>query len=100
MSAHESDATRYETGTVLQFAGRQWWFPISSTDLDSAEFESRNDRVYLLQRDGSAVEGLHPFSHSECQFALDGKTILFALAIGGKPCGVNLGWLQTLRSRC
>ena len=43
---------------LLWFAGRWWWFPTASGDLESAEFEWRDNRVYLLERDGSAVEGI------------------------------------------
>ncbi len=43
---------------MLWFADRWWWFPTGSTDLESAEFEWRNDRLYLLEPDGSAVEGI------------------------------------------
>jgi len=43
---------------LLWFAGRWWWFPTASTDLDSAEFEWRDNRLYLLEPDGSAVEGI------------------------------------------
>jgi hypothetical protein len=43
---------------LLWFAGRWWWFPTVSIDLDSAEFEWRDNRVYLLEPDGSAVEGI------------------------------------------
>jgi hypothetical protein len=43
---------------MLWFADRWWWFPTASTDLDSAVFEWRNNRVYLLEPDGSAVEGI------------------------------------------
>jgi hypothetical protein len=43
---------------MLWFAGRWWWFPTASTSLDSAEFEWRSDRVFLLALDGSAVEGI------------------------------------------
>ena len=43
---------------LLWFAGRWWWFPTASADLESAEFEWRDNRVYLLERDGSAVEGI------------------------------------------
>jgi hypothetical protein len=47
-----------DTETMLWFAGRWWWFPTASTDLDSAVFEWRDNRVYLLEADGSAVEGI------------------------------------------
>ena len=41
----------------LWFAGRWWWFPGSRIDAES-EFEWRNGRAYLLEHDGSAVEGI------------------------------------------
>jgi len=40
----------------LWFAGR-WWFPGSRIGAES-EFEWRNGRAYLLEPDGSAVEGI------------------------------------------
>ncbi len=43
---------------MLWFAGRWWWFPTASADLGSAVFEWRDNRVYLLEPDGSAVEGI------------------------------------------
>jgi hypothetical protein len=43
---------------LLWFAGCWWWFPTASIDLDSAEFEWRDSRIYLLEPDGSAVEGI------------------------------------------
>ena len=47
-----------DTDAMLWFANRWWWFPTASTSLDSAEFEWRSDRAYLLEPDGSAVEGI------------------------------------------
>jgi hypothetical protein len=41
---------------MLWFANRWWWFP-ARIDADS-EFEWRDNRVYLLEPDGSAVEGI------------------------------------------
>jgi len=43
---------------MIRFAGRWWWFPTASTDLDLAEFEWRNNRLYLLQPDDSDLEGI------------------------------------------
>lgn len=43
---------------MVWFAGRWWWFPTASTDLDSAEFEWRDNRLYLLQPNGNPVEGI------------------------------------------
>lgn len=42
----------------IWFANGWWWFPTASVDLESAEFEWRDNRVYLLEPDGSAVEGI------------------------------------------
>lgn len=42
---------------MLSFGGRWWWFPGRQISLES-EFEWRNNRVYLLQSDGTAVEGV------------------------------------------
>jgi hypothetical protein len=42
----------------LWFAGRWWWFPTASIDLDSAEFEWRDNRLYLLQPNGNPVVGI------------------------------------------
>jgi hypothetical protein len=39
------------------FAGYWWWFPGARIGAES-EFEWRNSRVYLLESDGSAVEGI------------------------------------------
>lgn len=43
---------------MLWFAGHWWWFPTASTDSDSLILEWRNNRVYLLQADGTAIEGI------------------------------------------
>ena len=42
---------------MLWFAGRWCWFPGSHIDADS-EFEWRNGRAYLLEPDGTAIEGI------------------------------------------
>lgn len=42
---------------MLWFAGHWWWFPTASIDVDSV-FEWRNNQVYLLQADGTAIEGI------------------------------------------
>lgn len=42
---------------LLWFAGRWWWFPGARIGAES-EFEWRNSRAYLLEPDGSAVEGI------------------------------------------
>ena len=47
-----------DVNMLLWFADRWWWFPTASTDLYSAEFEWRDNRLYLLEPDGSAVEGI------------------------------------------
>lgn len=49
---------RTDMDQQLWFANGWWWFPTASADLESAEFEWRDNRVYLLERDGSAVEGI------------------------------------------
>lgn len=43
--------------SLLWFAGHWWWFPGAWIGANS-EFEWKNDRVYLLEPDGSAVEGI------------------------------------------
>lgn len=43
---------------MLGFGGHWRWFPTVDTALDSAEFKWRGDRVFLLEPDGSAVEGI------------------------------------------
>ena len=47
-----------DTDTLVCISGHWWWFPTASVDLNSAEFEWRDNRLYLLQPDGSAVEGI------------------------------------------
>jgi hypothetical protein len=47
-----------DTDAMLWFGNRWWWFPTANADLESAEFEWRDNRVYLLKSDGSAVEGI------------------------------------------
>jgi hypothetical protein len=42
---------------MLWFGGHWWWFPGRQISADS-EFEWRDNRVYLLESDGSAVEGI------------------------------------------
>ena len=42
---------------LLWFAGCWWWFPSARIGAES-EFEWRNSRACLLERDGSAVEGI------------------------------------------
>lgn len=42
---------------MLWFAGHWWWFPGARIDVDS-EFEWRDNRVYLLEPHGTAVEGI------------------------------------------
>lgn len=42
---------------MLWFGGHWWWFPDAWIGADS-EFEWTNDRVYLLEPDGSAVVGI------------------------------------------
>lgn len=42
---------------TLWFAGRWWWFPARQISAES-QFEWKNGRTYLLEPDGSAVEGI------------------------------------------
>ena len=46
-----------DTDEMLWFAGRWWRFPGARIGADS-EFEWRDNRVYLLEVDGKAVEGI------------------------------------------
>ena len=46
-----------DTQAMLLFADRWLWFPGAQIGADS-EFEWRDNRVYLLEPDGSAVEGI------------------------------------------
>jgi hypothetical protein len=49
--------TRQGTEAMLWFGGRWWWFPGAQIGADS-EFQWRGDRVFPLQPDRSAVEGI------------------------------------------
>lgn len=42
---------------MLWFGGHWWWFPGRQITVEP-QFEWRNHRVYLLEVDGSAVEGI------------------------------------------
>ena len=42
---------------MLWFGEQLWWFPGRRISADS-EFEWRDHRVYLLESDGTAVEGI------------------------------------------
>jgi hypothetical protein len=42
---------------MLSFGGHWWWFPGARISADS-EFEWRDHRVYLLEPDGTAREGI------------------------------------------
>ena len=42
---------------LVRVAGRLWWFPGRRISADS-EFEWRDHRVYLLEPDGTAIEGI------------------------------------------
>jgi len=42
---------------MLWFAGRWWWLPGARIGPES-EFEWRDNRVFLLEPDGSFVEGI------------------------------------------
>ncbi len=46
-----------EMHEMLWFSGRWWWFPGAQIGAESV-FEWRDNRVYLLRPDGSAVEGI------------------------------------------
>lgn len=46
-----------DTQAMLWFAGRCWWFPGTQIGAESI-FEWRDNRVFLLEADGSAVEGI------------------------------------------
>jgi len=46
-----------QTDEMLWFDGRWWWFPGRRVGPDS-EFDWRDNRVYLLEPDGTAVEGI------------------------------------------
>jgi hypothetical protein len=59
LTKEELDTMPYlDMETMVRFADRWWWFPTASIDLESAEFEWRDSRLYLLEPDGSAVEGI------------------------------------------
>jgi hypothetical protein len=42
---------------MVWVGGHWWWFPGRQISAES-QFEWRNDRAYLLEPDGSAVEGI------------------------------------------
>ena len=42
---------------LVSVGGRFWWFPSAQIGAESI-FEWRDNRVFLLQPDGSAVEGI------------------------------------------
>jgi hypothetical protein len=42
---------------MVRVAGRLWWFPGRQTSTES-QFEWKNGRAYLLEPDGSVVEGI------------------------------------------
>ena len=48
---------RQDMDTMLLFADRWWWFPGARISEES-EFEWKDNRAYLLQVDGSAIEGI------------------------------------------
>jgi hypothetical protein len=49
--------TWQDTEGMMWIGGHWWWFPGAQIGAES-EFESRDNRVYLLKPDGSAVEGI------------------------------------------
>ena len=48
---------RQDMDAMLGFGGRFWWFPGAQIGAESI-FEWRDNRVFLLEADGSAVEGI------------------------------------------
>ena len=46
-----------DTDAMLWFADRWWWFPDAQIGAEP-EFEWRGNRVFLLEANGSAVEGV------------------------------------------
>ena len=42
---------------MVWVGGRRWWFPGSRIDAESI-FEWRDNKVYFVEPDGSAVEGI------------------------------------------
>jgi hypothetical protein len=57
LNTEELDAMPYlDMNAMLWLSDRWWWFPGSRIGADS-EFEWRDYRLYLLEADGSAVEG-------------------------------------------
>ncbi len=46
-----------DTQAMLWFTGRWWWFPSAQIGAESV-FEWKNGRAYMLEPDGSAVEGI------------------------------------------
>lgn len=47
-----------EMHEMVWFGGHWWWFPTARTDVRSAVLQWRNNRVYLLEADGTAIEGI------------------------------------------
>ena len=47
---------RQNMDAMLWFAGRCWWFPGRQISAE-LQFEWRNNRIYLLEPNGSAVVG-------------------------------------------
>lgn len=46
-----------EIDEMVWFSGHWWWFPGRRISADS-EFEWRDHRVYLLEPDGTAIQGI------------------------------------------
>jgi hypothetical protein len=46
-----------EMHEMVWFSGRCWWFPGRQISVES-QFEWKNGRAYLLEPDGSSVEGI------------------------------------------
>jgi hypothetical protein len=56
--AEEFDAMAYPQKDEMIWVGRRcWWFPGRQISVES-QFEWKNGRAYLLEPDGSAVEGI------------------------------------------
>ncbi len=46
-----------DTDEMLWLGGRWWWFPGRQISAES-RFEWKNGRAYLLEPDGTAIEGI------------------------------------------
>ena len=82
---------RREMDAMLWFVDRWWWFPTASTDLYSAEFEWRDDRLYLLEPDGSAVEG-NQLSETEVEQLTREELLADVLELAAAKLRSGEGW--------